>query len=180
MKNLFENTTTLTLDTWCGLESFQYGLSKRKRYIIFLIAAVGAFFLVQDGPVDDVVLKSLFFVIFLLPVTAFMWVLRWSYKRSFRRKIKTDKRYESPMEAFYVFSEEGFDYAIGVNKGSMGYKMLYKAYESNDFFYLYVNALEAYIVSKDGFTSGTPEQFRSLMVGKMGKKFYNKATKKTE
>lgn len=178
MENLFKNTTTLTLNTRCGLEEFQYGLSKPKRYIICLIALVILFWVKQHDFVEDFVSASVNYMVALLTLVLFMWALRKLHKFLYKKNLKTDKRFASPVEAEYMFSEDSFSYAIGANQGSMEYKLLYKVYESNDFFYLFVNRMEAYIVGKDGFTSGSPEQFRNFMMSKMGKKFSNRTTKK--
>lgn len=178
MESLFKNTTVLDLDRQCGFEEFRYGLSKPKRCIIFLIVALLLFFRIKDDFVEDVMLSSFFYGFALLSVILFMWLFRKFYKFSYRRNLNRDKRFQNPVEAEYAFSEDAFQYVIGTNSGSLEYKLLYKVYESNDFFYLFLSPMEAYIVSKDGFTSGTAGEFTGFMTGKMGKKFYNKATKK--
>lgn len=178
METLFKNTTVLDVDKQYGFEEFRYGLSKPKRYIIFVIVALLLFFRIQDDFAEDFMMSSFFYGFALLSVVLFMWLLRKLYKLSYRRNLKRDKRFQNPVEAEYTFAEDVFHYVIGTNTGSMEYRLLFKVYESNDFFYLFINPMEAYIVGKDGFTSGTAAEFRSLMASKMGKKFYNKATKK--
>ena len=40
---------------------------------------------------------------------------------------------------------------------------IYKVYESRYCFYIYISKFQAYILDKDDFTEGTPEDLRELL-----------------
>ena len=54
----------------------------------------------------------------------------------------------------------------------MRYELLVKIYETPTMFYLFIPGTNAYLVSKRGFLSGSPEELRSLLAGKIGSKQY--------
>jgi hypothetical protein len=76
----------------------------------------------------------------------------------------------------FEFGESGIT-VRSVNANTDGtstwnYDVLYKAYETKDSFYLYVNRLQAFIVSKDGFTEGSATELSVLLSGKLPPKKY--------
>lgn len=47
------------------------------------------------------------------------------------------------------------------------WEVLFKAVETSDSFYLYINKVQAFIVGKDCFTSGTPAELHNLLAQKL-------------
>ena len=77
---------------------------------------------------------------------------------------------------FYTFRSHDFtesseqeDYT-GTN--SMHYSILQSVRETPDAFYLYQNKVMAYIISKQGFRSGSPDELRALLQGHVPPKDY--------
>ena len=54
---------------------------------------------------------------------------------------------------------------------SYRYTGILKGYERKDAFYLFVDKRRAFLVSKNGFTEGSAEELRMLLINKLGKKF---------
>lgn len=100
----------------------------------------------------------LFYVIFAV------FLLVWP---SLRRKKICTKQAAVHNVVEYTFTEEGFvenstsDTVTGHSENK--YAVIVKVTESEDAFYLYVNHLAAHIVSKNGFTEGTEQDFRTLL-----------------
>lgn len=99
---------------------------------------------------------------------AVFWGLFYFFPSHSYKKIK-DIVYE------YSFSIDSIKIAVNtsdVNTTSQyQYKAIVKAYERKDAFYLCLNKVSGFIVSKDGFTEGGAEELRSLLENKMSKKF---------
>ena len=54
------------------------------------------------------------------------------------------------------------------------YSAFYKAIETNEYFFLFINKQQAYIIPKRGFTQGTPQELSMLLENKMYGKFFRK------
>ena len=64
----------------------------------------------------------------------------------------------------YGFTEDGLTHnAINGETTSLSYDSIQKVTESPDYYFLYVAEEDAHIVSKNGFTEGTENDFRTLL-----------------
>jgi hypothetical protein len=61
-----------------------------------------------------------------------------------------------------------------VDSSSVQYSALYSAAETAKDFYLYHAPAQAYMLDKEYFTNGTPEELRAILRTKLGKKFITK------
>ena len=85
-----------------------------------------------------------------------------SQKRIIKREINSSKIKEEKEYEFNFYDE----YIIIKNKGreeKMKYKDIYKIWETDKYFYLYVNKTDALILEKLGFAYGTPEEFKKFI-----------------
>lgn len=66
------------------------------------------------------------------------------------------------------------DAADGESMEQYEYDEMYtaKAYETDKAFYFYISPVQAYFLSKEDFTEGTPEDLRNLLKSKLGAKNY--------
>ena len=68
----------------------------------------------------------------------------------------------------YTFRESEFDAETcvpgNVSKSTVSYNTLHSVEEDQDTFYLYPNEQGAHIIDKHGFKTGTPEEFRNLLI----------------
>lgn len=60
------------------------------------------------------------------------------------------------------------------SSGNYTYDMLFSAYETRDYFFVYLNKMNAFVINKSGFIKGTPDDLRGLLSSKFGKKFKSK------
>lgn len=72
----------------------------------------------------------------------------------------------------YAFRKNGFTVTVNGKEDKAYYERLFDIWETPDAFYLYANARQAYIVSKDGFESGTAEALASFLKSKVPEKKY--------
>lgn len=76
----------------------------------------------------------------------------------------------------YIFTDEHLTIISGTDSYSgtaeMEYGVIIKAYETKEFFYLYVNARTAYAVDKKRFEEGTALDLRNLLLSKLPPKKY--------
>ena len=67
----------------------------------------------------------------------------------------------------YTFEAEGFrlksESPQFLEDSFVKYVSIYKVYESRYCFYIYISKFQAYILDKDDFTEGTPEDLRELL-----------------
>lgn len=80
---------------------------------------------------------------------------------------------------FYRFTADNVYIETGnadamVSSGNYTYDMFLNAYETSDYFFVYLNKLNAYVINKAGFIKGTAEDLRILLTSKYGKKFKQK------
>lgn len=80
----------------------------------------------------------------------------------------------------YIFTENGFTRSVRSEEGGMPdnlsaqYDILVKAVETKQDFYLFTSQTQAYLVDKEYFTKGTPEELRATLQKKLGAKFVAK------
>lgn len=55
---------------------------------------------------------------------------------------------------------------------SYRYAGLMKAYERKDAFYLFIDKRQAFLVSKSGFTQGSEDELRVLLINQLGNRFH--------
>lgn len=61
------------------------------------------------------------------------------------------------------------------SQSSVRYDMIMDAYETQKYFYLYIEQQRAYIIEKSGFVYNTPDEMRRLLQIKLGCRFHIKA-----
>lgn len=77
----------------------------------------------------------------------------------------------------YLFTENGVTRSARSEEGglpentSMRYDGLVKVVETSKDFYLFTSQTQAYLVDKEYFTNGTPEELREMLRKEMGDKF---------
>lgn len=72
----------------------------------------------------------------------------------------------------YAFRKNGFTITVNGREDKAYYERLFDVWETPEAFYLYANARQAYIVSKDGFESGSAEALAAILRSKVPAKKY--------
>lgn len=57
------------------------------------------------------------------------------------------------------------------SSATMGWSMVYRAYETKDYFFLYISNNQSFVLSTDSIVQGSAEELRELLHMKLGKKF---------
>ncbi|MGN1416451.1 MAG: YcxB family protein [Oscillospiraceae bacterium] len=75
----------------------------------------------------------------------------------------------------YLFYQDGFVNTDNFSRAEIFYGQLVKAYETDNYFYLFVEDHRAYVINKRGFIYNTPAEMRRLLQMKLGGRFYIKS-----
>lgn len=86
------------------------------------------------------------------------------------KELKSDKLTTNNINTFY-FYDKTFEAKNERGKFYYKYSLLYKAFETETYFYLYVNKENAFLVSKSAFSLGKAEDFSSFLKKKCGFKY---------
>ncbi|MDL2325198.1 YcxB family protein [Ruminococcaceae bacterium OttesenSCG-928-A16] len=138
-------------------------------YMPLLLALVGVFSLVMGLPVwvgGGIIVLALAFVVYMFYVRP---------GTIFRKKGGIALQTE-----VYIFTETGLTRSLRSEEGglpdnsSMRYDGLTRAVETSRDFYLYTSRSQAYLVDKEYFTNGTPDDLRDCLKKTMGDKFKQK------
>ena len=78
-----------------------------------------------------------------------------------KRYINTKKQYSKNKEASFMFSF--YKHYFILNNKTFYYFKLHKVFETEDYFYLYVDEDNAALVSKNGFKIGTAKEFTDFI-----------------
>jgi len=88
----------------------------------------------------------------------------------YKKEVKTKAITKEKTFNFY-FYDKYFKIRDNLNFDKISYLRLYKVYETQKYFYLYLTKKYSFIINKDGFTQGTAEEFSSFIKNKMWIKY---------
>ena len=162
MERLFENRTTYNKDTYIEFIQFHnktYSFSYTAYTIFWVFLFIIAIYLSFSSQ------NRLQGLVLTLALICFVTYRIYRPKRIVDKEMKSDKISDNNTNTF-IFFDKNFE--VTNNNGSFKFKyfMLHKIFETNDFFYLYVNKENAFLVAKDSFTFGTPEDFSKFVKNK--------------
>ena len=161
---LFKNKTTYSKEAYDDFLFFhrkKFG-NKYKIYNIFVIALIlfCIVYLVGYRHYNSAIIFCLFLVGFI-------------YWRFFKPIIDVSKEYKSDKickSASFIFSfyEKFFTVESNNHISKIKYHNLYKIFETDSFFYLYVDKTHSFLLNKSTFTKGNCENFR-IFISKVAK-----------
>ena len=88
-----------------------------------------------------------------------------------KRILKTDHLIDG-MVTTYTFYADRFDMENSMSKGEVPYEKLYRIIETPTYFYLYLNKMSAYLVSKEEFSDQELEKVKGYFQTKFHGKYY--------
>lgn len=88
-----------------------------------------------------------------------------------KRILKTDHLIDG-MVTTYTFYADRFDMKNSMSKGEVPYEKLYRIIETPTYFYLYLNKMSAYLVSKEEFSDQELEKVKGYFQTKFHGKYY--------
>ena len=165
-----KNTTAYTYD--CLMEFNRSYLRRFRRttnilaivatgLLLFLFLLQGLLMLLGEEPVlpidSTVRLVVVLALLFILGFIVFPGLTKRTVRKQSAMENVTD----------YLFTDEGFEQSTVSNiqkvQEQCPYSILTSVTESEHYFYLFINPRAAHIVSKNGFTEGTENDFRILL-----------------
>lgn len=171
-KVLFKNSTTYTKDIYVEFLKFHsktYSFS----YILYTVFWTALLLLCMYlsfgiGNIFQGTVLTLGLILFILYRV-------YRPKRLIKKENESDKFTSNNTNTFKFFDKH---FEVKNNNGSFVYRyfMLHKVFETKNFFYLYVNRENAFLISKSAFSLGTTEDFSKFMKKKCGIKFRKKVS----
>jgi hypothetical protein len=111
-------------------------------------------------------------------ITLFLYLMLLYVPHMQYKKMKD--RMADPIE--YVFLDDHFtvhsDGPLVSGDTKAIYEALFKAFETDDFFYLFIEPQRAFIVGKSDFSLGQPDELRARLRQALGKKFKERTSAK--
>lgn len=167
MKVLFKNKTKYSKEIYKEFLEFhqeKYGASYYLHTIIIIIALL--FCIVLQFKYKNYMLS-------LLTLTILLAFLAWRFYnpiKTVQKELKS-KKIEKEQEFIFKFFEKQFSiYSQKLNR-RIYYWQLRKVFETEEFFYLYIDKTHAFLLDKQRFEIGTSEEFREFIHRKCRFKF---------
>lgn len=167
MEKLFENKTTYSEDVYMEFVEF-HNKTHNLSYIAYTVfwSAVFALCMYLAFSIGNIYQGTLVTVILI------GFLLYRIFRPNFlvKKELKSDKIANNNTNIFSFF-EKNFKVQNGKGNFDFKYLLLYKVYETSDYFYLYVNRENAFLVSKKSFTMGTSKDFSNFIKNKCKLKY---------
>jgi len=169
-----EATTQVTYSDYLSFFHFNFMQGKRSPLqawitlfmppVLFIIFAV----LVIQNPKDLFNLVAALIMLFLMIVLGLiLWLMPRRYYRSIKKYLD--------MPCSFVFDDDHFiaDSNSPLWQGHTDgqYEMLHRVYETDRFFYVYINSNQAHLVGKADISVGSAAELRQLFLKKLGNRF---------
>jgi len=148
----------------------QKGVRKTLYILVYIFAAIGlltGLLSMLFFSFDKVMIVLMIILIFPLALVFFTRtnLPRLQYKH-FKKLLEAPQKLQLFADFFTVES----DTAQFSGKTSMKYEALYKAYETDDMFYLYINKYQAHLLPKAALGEEAIQELRSILHAKLGEK----------
>lgn len=167
MEILFKNITTLDKEEYIELVKFHGRKNNLKYYsytaFMSLIIIVGIAYQIYFKNYTSLLLLVLLLLAFL------GYRIIAPYKKT-EKEINGEK-VSGNLVNTYIFYEKNFVVENRYGKDTIKYRKLFKVYENNNAFYLYITKENVFIVEKNKFEIGTAENFKKFLSQKIGYKF---------
>ena len=163
MKVLFKNITKYTkenCDNFLEFHSKKYG----KKELIKLTVTIICVLYIMIFNIINVNWIFLLIVIFLGIMIFFLEKKKYVKEKKDKRKIK---------EFTFYFYEKHIKIKYKRNFERLKYFQLHKIFETDEYFFLYLDDKQSLILSKSGFEVGTPKAFSKFIKGKCPFKYKN-------
>ena len=161
---LYKNKTRYTKDAYTKFLEFhqkKFGL-KNKLYTLYVLLVLAFLIVINIKYTNylNIVFIGLIAVLFL------------GFKIFYpERKIKKEynsEKFTKEIEFTFIFYDKYMHISNGKESQKVKYKKLYKIYETDSYFYIYLNDNLAFSLKKDNFSIGKEEEFFKFMKKKIG------------
>lgn len=167
---LYENTTTYTKDLYLDFTKFH--LRKRSLataiplYVCMIIMSISSILLIVLNL--DVKAGIAFLILSLAIIIMYIYLPNISVSKI----LKFDKTFEGTKNT-YKFFDSYLEVSNNYGSTKLEYENLYKIYETNSNFYLYINSRQAFLVNKSGFKTNIDE-ISEFFKNKFGENYLKK------
>lgn len=100
----------------------------------------------------------------------FLW--RFLHPFSIAQKELKSNKIENKKTFYFIFYEDKFKIRDNENYNIMPYFKLYKIFETEDFFYLYIDKTHSFVLNKNGFLIGNSNDFSTFIKKKCKSKYH--------
>ena len=90
--------------------------------------------------------------------------------RKAEKEIKGEK-VQGNLVNTYIFYDKNFVIKNKYGKDTLKYRKLFKVYDNDNVFYLYISKEDVFIIEKDKFEIGNSDKFKEFIHKKVGYKF---------
>lgn len=159
MEKLFENVTAYSSEIYQQFETFhreKYNFSYGS-YTLFIIILL-LFCSIANFSSNNIGLGFLFILVLICFVG---W--RFLHPYFLVKKETTSEKIIKQLKNKFSFYKNKMKITNKEGSFYFYYWKLYKVYETSDYFYLYMTKTHSFVLSKQCFTLGTPEDFASFM-----------------
>ena len=163
MKVLYKNKTKYTKETYAKyLQFHQNKFGNRYTFTTIVTILLLSFCIITNLQYYN---KSLAFI--LLIVLLFFCSYRFFHPiKLVKKELKTEK-FEREKEFTFKFYEKFFTISDTKNLEKIRYWQLYKIYETEAFFYIYIDKSHAFLLDKSTFTKGNVSEFLKFIKRKI-------------
>ena len=140
-------------------------------YVLFTVVFIGF------GISDIILTDSVAYGIVLIVIGVLFFPMTWLFTIWLQNRLdKSSKMLNAKIGTYYKFGEKIYqetccDEATMKSTTECNYSLLYKAYETQSHFFIFISKMQAHVLPKCDFTNGTPEELSILLREKMGDKF---------
>ncbi len=167
MKILFKNKTRYTKQIYKEFLEFhqeKYGATYMGYTVLLIILFIFCIILQIQSR------NYLLSILTLCILIGFVFWRLYNPIKTVQKEIQSEK-IENQQEFIFKFYERKFIIYGKKMKSEIKYWKLYKIFETDDYFYLYIDKDHAFLLSKNGFEIGTPNNFREFIKRKCRFKF---------
>lgn len=163
MKILFKNETKYTKDIYEKyLQFHQNKFGNKYTFTTIVIILLLCFCIITNLQYSNyfttflllIILSALFFYRFFYPA------------KKVEKELKTEK-FKKEKEFIFTFYKKFFVISDKKNSEKIKYWKLHRVYETEDFFYLYINKDHAFLLNKATFTKGNTSEFLKFLKKKI-------------
>ena len=156
MEILFKNTTTYTKEELNKFLEFHKQQNMFKFIFLAILVIIMIIYIVIMNLIYHNWTSILFIVLFVL-------VMAMYYKNmNYKPKIKNNKK-QKDKEFLFSFYKDYIEIKSTLEESNIKYSKVYKIFETEDRFYIYVNKEYAMLLDKYGFRLGTVKEFRKFI-----------------
>ena len=162
MKPIFKNTTKYSKEIYMKFLEFhnqKYGLKYQIYTILFIILLI--YCIIINIKYQNIIPAIIFTIVLGLVI----YQRYFSQIKIIKKELKSEQIEKENQFTFY-FYEKYFKIRNKQLNEKVKYKQLYKIHESEEYFYLYIDHTHSYILDKQGFIQGEPEEFYKFIKSK--------------